>query len=284
MRFAINVPNFGAYADVPAMVELAGMAEDSGWDGLFVWDHVTWVRSDRQPVADPWILLTAVALATTRLRIGTIITPVARRRPAKLARETVTLDHISGGRLTLGVGLGSPIDDEFVSLGEPGDPKLLATRLDEGLDILDAAWSGQPVHYNGVTQRVNGVTFLPRPVQQPRIPIWVGGTWPNPGPVRRALRWDGAVLTYVDRTRPSPNWRSPTPDEIAELAALAHRERGHPHGFDIVVSGRARDVDRHLVGPLAGAGATWWQESFGPWLGDWQDTVKHVRGGPARQY
>jgi Luciferase-like monooxygenase len=280
MRFAINVPNFGSYADVAAMADLARMAEDCGWDGLFIWDHVAWMRSDPQPVADPWILLTAMALATTRLRIGTMITPIARRRPTKLARETVTLDRLSGGRLTLGVGLGSPIEDEFLALGEPGDPKLLATRLDEGLDVLAAAWSGEPVHYIGVTQRVEAVTFLPRPVQQPRIPVWVGGTWPNRRPVQRALRWDGAVFTYVDPSRPSPNWRSPSPEEIAELAMLVRQERGHLDGFDIVVGGRARDVDQHLVAPMAAAGATWWQESFGPWHGEWQETVRNVSSGP----
>jgi hypothetical protein len=280
VRFAINVPNTGPYADAAAMAGLARIAEDSGWDGLFVWDHVTWLRSDPQPVADPWILLTAVALATTRLRIGTMVTPVARRRPAKLVRETVTLDRLSGGRLTLGVGLGSPIDDEFLALGEPGDPKLLATRLDEGLDILAAAWSGQPVHYTGVTQQVEAVTFLPRPVQQPRIPIWVGGTWPNRGPMHRALRWDGAVFTYLDRTRPDHNWRSPTTAEIAELVARVSQERGHLDGYDVVVSGCARHTDRHLVQPMAAAGATWWQESFGPWLDDWHDTVRYIRRGP----
>jgi alkanesulfonate monooxygenase SsuD/methylene tetrahydromethanopterin reductase-like flavin-dependent oxidoreductase (luciferase family) len=282
VRFAINVPNFGPYADVAAMADLARIAEEGGWDGLFVWDHVTWLRSDPQPVADPWILLTAVALATTKLRIGTMITPVARRRPAKLVRETATLDRLSGGRLTLGVGLGSPLDDEFRALGEPGDPKLLATRLDEGLDILAAAWSGQPVHYTGVAQRVEAVTFLPRPVQRPRIPIWVGGTWPNRGPVQRALRWDGAVFTYLDRTKRENNWRSPTPAEIIDLATQVRQERGSLDGFDIVVSGRARHTDRDLVPRMAAAGATWWQESFGPWLEDWPDTVRQIRRGPLR--
>jgi alkanesulfonate monooxygenase SsuD/methylene tetrahydromethanopterin reductase-like flavin-dependent oxidoreductase (luciferase family) len=193
------------------MAELARLAEDHGWDGFFVWDHVTWLRTDPQPVADPWILLTAVALATTRLRLGTMVTPVARRRPAKLARETSTLDQLSAGRLILGVGLGSPLADEFTAVGEPDDPKLLARRLDEGLDVLAAAWSGDPVRLHGTTQHVDGVTFLPRPVQRPRVPVWVGGTWPNKAPVGRALRWDGAVFTYRDETGSGPGWRSATP-------------------------------------------------------------------------
>lgn len=280
MRFAINLPNIGPYADVLAMADLARVAEDSGWDGLFVWDHVTWLRSEPQPVADPWILLTAVALATKRLRVGTMVTPVARRRPTKLARETVTLDRLSGGRLTLGVGLGTPVDDEFVAVGEPGDLSVLAQRLDEGLDVLAAAWSGRSVSYQGKTQHVDGVTFLPRPVQRPRIPVWVGGTWPKRAPLRRALRWDGAVFTYLDESGPGPGWRSAEPHEIAELASLARRERGSSDGFDIVVGGRSLDDDAHLVEPLAAAGATWWQESLGPHYGEWEDVIGRIRLGP----
>jgi hypothetical protein len=282
VRFAINLPNIGPYADVLAMADLARVAEDSGWDGLFVWDHVTWLRSEPQPVADPWILLTAIALATTRLRVGTMVTPVARRRPAKLARETVTLDRLSGGRLTLGVGLGTPVDDEFVAVGEPGDLRVLAQRLDEGLDVLAAAWSGRSVSYHGKTQHVDGVTFLPRPVQRPRIPVWVGGTWPKRAPLRRALRWDGAVFTYLDESGPGPGWRSAEPHEIAELASLARRERGSSDGFDIVVGGRSLDDDAHLVEPLAAAGATWWQESLGPHYGEWEDVIGRIRLGPPR--
>jgi len=280
MRFAINVPNTGPYADVQAMADLARLAEDCGWDALFVWDHVTWLRSDPQPAADPWILLAAVATATARLRIGTMVTPVARRRPTKLARETVTLDRLSRGRLILGVGLGSPLEDEFAAVGEPDDPKVLAQRLDEGLEVLAAAWTGQRVDYRSATQLVDGVTFLPRPVQQPRIPIWVGGTWPKRRPVQRALRWDGAVFTYRDETAEGPGWRSPRPEEIAELADLARRERGTLDGYDIVVGGRSLDQDAHLVEPLAAAGATWWQESLGPHNGDWSYSVERIRLGP----
>ena len=295
MRFALNLPNYGPYADVRAMADLARLAEDSGWDGFFVWDHVTWLRSDPQPVADPWVLLTAVALATRRIRIGTMVTPVARRRPAKLVRETTTVDRLSGGRLVLGVGLGSPVEDEFLALGEPGDAKVLAQRLDEGLDVLAAAWTGEPVTYHGITQRVDGVTFLPRPVQEPRVTVWVGGTWPRRGPVERALRWDGAVLTYVDDRAPAagaPAWRSAAPQEVADLAAMVRRRRTStsdaastaPHGgtgrFDIVVGGDSRGADAHLVEQLSAAGATWWQESLASHSGTWQDLVRRVRRGP----
>jgi alkanesulfonate monooxygenase SsuD/methylene tetrahydromethanopterin reductase-like flavin-dependent oxidoreductase (luciferase family) len=284
MRFALNLPDYGPCADVRAMADLARTAEDSGWDGFFVWDHVTWLRSDPQPVADPWVLLAAVALATRRIRIGTMVTPVARRRPAELARETTTVDRLSDGRLVLGVGLGSPVEDEFVALGEPGDAGELARRLDEGLDVLAAAWSGRPVTHHGNVHRVDGVTFLPRPVQEPRIPVWVGGTWPRRGPVERALRWDGAVLTYLDggaSTARVPAWRPATPQEVAELAALARDRRTAGSGdFDIVVGGDSHGVDARLVEPLAAAGATWWQESLASHSGTWQELTDRVRRGP----
>lgn len=288
MRFALNLPNYGPYADVRAMADLAHVAEESGWDGFFVWDHVTWLRSDPQPVADPWVLLAAVALATRRIRIGTMVTPVARRRPAKLARETTTVDRLSDGRLVLGVGLGSPLDDEFLALGEPGDARVLARRLDEGLDVLAAAWSGRPVTHHGSAYRVDGVTFLPRPVQQPRIPVWVGGTWPRRGPVERALRWDGAVLTYLAGGASGarvPAWRSATPQEVVDLAAMARARRTTapdtaPGDFDIVVGGDSRGADAPLVEPLAAAGATWWQESLASHSGTWQELTDRVRRGP----
>jgi alkanesulfonate monooxygenase SsuD/methylene tetrahydromethanopterin reductase-like flavin-dependent oxidoreductase (luciferase family) len=280
MRYGLNLPNHGPAADIRAMADLARLAEDSGWDGFFVWDHVTWLRSDPRPVADVWVLLSAVAVATTRLRIGPMVSPIARRRPTKLARETASLDQLSGGRLTLGVGLGSPIDDEFVAVGEPGDPAVLAQRLDEGLDILNAAWSGQPVNYHGVTHHVDGVTFLPRPVQRPRIPVWVGGTWPRRRPTERALRWDGAVFTYLDPTPTGPAWRSATPAEVAELATLARNRPAGTDDFDIVVGGDSWGADAHLVEPLAAAGATWWQESLASDIDTWDDVVRRVRRGP----
>src|SRR5438105_14309350 len=132
MRFAINIPNFGDFADPRLVADLARRAEEAGWDGLFVWDHVTHHKELRREIADPWILLTAAALATSRIRLGTAITPVARRRPAKLARELTTLDRLTGGRMVLGAALGAPVDDEYGSFGDTTDPRVLAERLDEG--------------------------------------------------------------------------------------------------------------------------------------------------------
>ena len=157
--------------------------------GITLWGE----KGLRWEIADPWILLTAAALATSRIRLGTAITPVARRRPAKLAREVATLDRLTGGRMVLGAGLGEPVADEYASFGDTTDIRVLAERLDEGLHALDLLWSGEPVTYRGNQITIDDVVFLPTPVQRPRVPIWVGGFWPNKAPMRRAARWDGAT-------------------------------------------------------------------------------------------
>jgi alkanesulfonate monooxygenase SsuD/methylene tetrahydromethanopterin reductase-like flavin-dependent oxidoreductase (luciferase family) len=154
MRYAVNVPNFEDYGDARTVAGLAADAEAAGWDGFFVWDHLAFVKAWRLRIADPWVLLTAVALATERLRLGPMVTPLPRRRPWKLARETVTLDRLSGGRLVLGVGLGEPPEDEFGSFGEPADPVVRAAMLDEGLEVLTRLWSGETVSFSGRHYRV----------------------------------------------------------------------------------------------------------------------------------
>jgi len=168
MQYSVNVPNFGEFAAPEVFAEVARRAEEAGWDALLVWDHVVEQKDRRRELADPWILLTAAVLATRRIRLGTAITPVARRRPAKLAREVATLDRLTGGRMVLGVGLGAPVDDEYASFGDTTDTKVLAERLDESLDALDLLWSGEPVTYRGNQITIGDVVFLPTPVQRPR--------------------------------------------------------------------------------------------------------------------
>jgi alkanesulfonate monooxygenase SsuD/methylene tetrahydromethanopterin reductase-like flavin-dependent oxidoreductase (luciferase family) len=190
LRSALWLPIFDELADpvVVVVARLAAEAEEVGWDGFFVWDHLRWRAPVRQ-VADPWITLAAVAAATEQLRLGPMITPLARRRPAKVARETATLDRLSGGRLTLGVGLGSDrFGSELSGTGEQLDDRLRGQMLDESLEILTAAWSGAPVHHRGRHYTVDGVQFLPRPVQRPGVPVWAAGFPRNPRPLRRAAR------------------------------------------------------------------------------------------------
>jgi alkanesulfonate monooxygenase SsuD/methylene tetrahydromethanopterin reductase-like flavin-dependent oxidoreductase (luciferase family) len=177
MRFSINIPNFGDFADPRAVAKTAAAAEEAGWDALFVWDHVVHLKRQHggKPFGDPWILLTAAALATSRQRLGTLLTPVARRRAEQLARQVATLDCLSGGRTIFAAGLGGPIEDEFGTFGDTTDPVVLAQRLDEGLDLLRHYWSGEPVTHHGRHYQVNEVRLLPATVQRPRPPVWIGG-------------------------------------------------------------------------------------------------------------
>jgi alkanesulfonate monooxygenase SsuD/methylene tetrahydromethanopterin reductase-like flavin-dependent oxidoreductase (luciferase family) len=263
MQFAVNVPNFGVFGDPRVVADLARRAEQAGWDALFVWDHITWVKSARHQISDPWILLTAAALATSRIRLGTMITPVPRRRVSKLAREVTTLDRLTGGRMILGAGLGAPVKDEYGSFGDITDVKRLATRLDEGLFVLNELWSGEPVTFHGQELVVDDVIFLPVPVQRPRVPVWLAGEWPAKAPMRRAARWDGAApLLYADGPRTPPRADATSVREISEfLAECREKEGKSAEPFDLALMGATEpEAAADIIGPLAEAGGTWWQE------------------------
>lgn len=286
MRYSINIPNFGEFASPTAFAEVARRAEEAGWDAVLVWDHVVEEKALRREIADPWVLLTAAALATTRVRLGTAITPVARRRPAKLAREVTTLDRLTNGRMILGAGLGAPIADEYGSFGDTTDPRALAERLDEGLHALTLLWSGDPVTYRGKHITIDDVTFLPTPVQRPRIPIWIGGFWPNKPPMRRAARWDGAIpaVPGADAARP------PSVSEAQSLVEFLNDQRARngrtDEPFDIVLGGTSPtgDAGRELVGALAETGMTWWDERM-PWTDDLSridPILRRIDQGPPR--
>ncbi len=254
MRFAINIPNFGLYSDAAAVAELAAAAEQAGWDGFFIWDHI--VIADGMPVGDPWVILTAVAMATERITIGPMVTPLPRRRPWVVARQTVTLDHLSGGRLVLGVGIGVPEQVEFGTFGEPTGVRERAEMLDEALDVIVGMWSGAPFSYEGEHFEVAEMTFMPRPIQQPRIPIWVAGTWPNKGPFRRAARFDGAFPLADDNGSPMPI----TPDGVAEVVANVAAQRDSMDGYEVsapIILTSGGSEDQRTLAQYAEAGVTW---------------------------
>jgi alkanesulfonate monooxygenase SsuD/methylene tetrahydromethanopterin reductase-like flavin-dependent oxidoreductase (luciferase family) len=277
MRYAYCL---NAGDDFNAVVDLACEAEQAGWDGFFVPDGIAIdvPKLGPFPLFDPWVALGAIAARTSRIRIGTMVTPVSRRRPWKLARECVTADHLSKGRLILSVGLGAATDDAgFFKVGETMDLRLRAERLDEGLAILDGLWKGTALTFAGQHFQVEGMTMVPPPVQKPRIPIWVVAVWQKPKSMRRMLAWDGVIPQKYK------GYEHLTPDEIRQLRAYVAAHRSAPGDFDIVASGSsaAKKTQRpaDIVRPYAEAGATWWVE------GDMAaDTVEkcfaRVRQGP----
>ena len=237
--------------DPRAMADLAAEAEEAGWDGVFYYDAIA---IGAMEMYDPWVVLAAMAMRTHRVRLGLIVSAPARRRPWKLARETMTLDHLSNGRLVLPVGLGALDDSGFGNVGEPTEARVRAELLDETLAILDGLWSGQPFGFEGRHYQFGPMTFRPTPIQRPRIPIWVVGAWPNERSMRRVLRWDGIVTQVGD------------PDEIRSIADYVSRERPENAGgerFEIVAHGSTPADPRaaaSIVRPWAAAGATWWIE------------------------
>jgi alkanesulfonate monooxygenase SsuD/methylene tetrahydromethanopterin reductase-like flavin-dependent oxidoreductase (luciferase family) len=253
------------------VAELAAAAEAAGWDGVFTWDGIA---IGEMETFDPWVVLGAMAMRTERVRIGAIVTPPARRRPWKLARETMTVDHLSGGRLVLAVGLGALDDGAFGNVGEPTEARIRAERLDESLAILEGLWSGEPFGFEGEHYRFEPMTFRPPSMQRPRIPIWVVGAWPNERSTRRALRFDGILPQTSDRAA------------VADLAAFMARERQpgpDANAFDIVVEGTTPDPARagEILEPLRAAGATWWLES--DWTGATVESLRaRIAAGPPR--
>ena len=256
MRYGLNVPNFGWWAEPENFVELAGVAEAAHWDGLFVWDHLIFV--DGVPLADPWVLLTAAAAGTSRLRLGPMVTPLPRRRPWEVARQATTLDRLSKGRLILGVGLGFPPDTEFGWFGDVEDAAIRGEMLDESLEIIRGLWSGEPFAFSGRHYHLHEMTFRPVPVQQPRIPIWVAGMWPNRAPFRRAASYDGVFP--IDAV--SGGMEQLTVMQYRDIVAYVGKHRSATTPFDVVL-GVALDQLRSGFADVAreyrDAGVTWVQ-------------------------
>ena len=285
MRYGMNVPLFGEYADVRLLARLASEAEEAGWDGFWIWDHIQWSGEEdgepRQPAVDTTVALTMIAAATSRVRFGPMVLPLARRRPWKVARELTTLDHLSGGRLTVGVGLGSPAGLEYGDFGEETDASARAARLDEGLDVLAGLWTGRPYSHEGPNYKLTRAEMRPPPVQQ-RMPIWVSGTWPDSrAPFRRAARFDGVhpLLFSVPLAE--------QPAALRELVAYVDdfrvdRDRPYDVAFGADTVGDGRSGDRELVAEFAEAGVTWWMEPISHWRGSLEQMRYRIRCGPPR--
>lgn len=258
MKYGLHIPNFGAFGTAKIMAEVAQDAENAGWDGFFVWDHVA--RPVNYNLVDPWIALTAIAMATDTIQFGTMVTPLPRRRPQVLARETASLDVLSDGRLILGVGLGSGRPQEWSNFGEETDLKTRAQMTDEALDILQGLWSGEVFNYQGQYYTVENSQFLPKPVNG-HIPIWVAGYYPSKPPMRRAAKYDGMFILFNDADDKFVALRD-TLDYI-----LPRRETDTPFDAVYLYTEKADKPRQEIIDnayQAQSAGATWWVSEMTP--------------------
>jgi alkanesulfonate monooxygenase SsuD/methylene tetrahydromethanopterin reductase-like flavin-dependent oxidoreductase (luciferase family) len=270
MKFGFILP----FGDARVAADTAYEAEAAGWDGFFVWDAPWGI--------DPWVSLAAAAMRTQRVRLGTMLTPVSRRRPWKLASETATLDNLSGGRVILAVGLGA-IDTGFAELGEETERKKRAELMDEGLAIVEGLWHGQPFSFDGQHYHVREIKFRlppPPPVQQPRIPVWVVGAWPRERSMQRVLHWDGLLPNKLNSRGKHQHVR---PNDLRRMKAWIEERLDPPRPFDYVMEGDTPIGDpqkaAEMVRPWQEAGATWWLESM--WEeNDPANVLKRIRQGP----
>ena len=276
LRFGLYVPNFGKSAEPSVISEMAVEAEKAGWDGFFLWDHL--VESNlRVPLYDSFTLLAAMAVKTKRIRIGTTVTPLPRLKPWIVARQTVSLDHLSNGRLILGVGLGGQESCDYGRFNEAEDNRALAEKLDESLDIIIGLWSGKQFSYTGKHYSLKPGIFVPPPKQKPRIPIWVAGLWPRKAPFRRAANWDGVIpLRYPGRLM--------KPEDLSKAVAYVKSFRDGKEPFDIASIGWTTGINRERnsekVKSFAEAGMNWWLESLYTKRDSPEKMRRRIRLGP----
>ncbi|MEO7001114.1 MAG: LLM class flavin-dependent oxidoreductase [Ktedonobacterales bacterium] len=283
MRFGLDVPTTGEYAAPHALADLAVEAEAAGWNSFLLWDVLLGNASMSQPIADPWIALAETALRTSRIRIGILALPLARHRPWLVARRLAALDQLSSGRMICAVGLGH-LDRDFSAFGEASELALRAHKVDEGLAILDGLWRNDSFSFAGDHYTLDNVRLLPRPLQAPRIPLWVAAGWPHRAPMRRAARWDGICL----KSRHAITHKPLAPADLRDSVAYVREHRSlvgiAPDApFEIVMSGESSaDVRQGAdeVAPYAEAGATWWMEEGLGWTRD--EFRQRIHSGPPR--
>jgi hypothetical protein len=296
MKMAVFVaPTIFEYSEPENLIDLAKITEMAGWDGFFICDHLLLDPDGMLGLADPSIMLGAIAAVTDKVTIGSMITPVSRRRPWKLAKEFASLDQLSRGRLKIGVGLGG-MDQEFANFGENPDKKVLAKKTDEGLEIMERLHSGESVNFDGEIYQIKDARLLPRPLQRPRIPVWVAAMLPFKAGQRRAARWDGVMPqvmpSHLDEAQDIGDTdmrvlMEPSPHQITEVVEFISGLRDGSDPFDVVVSGISYGLDMDAaqakLKAYEEAGTTWWLE----WLdcgkpGTLQSVREQILAGPPR--
>lgn len=255
-KYGLALIQFNEFANPDIVVEFAVEAEKAGWDGIFVCDHLLFSREPVNSIAETWILMSAIAAKTKKIKIGTYVTPLPRYHPWQFAKMAATLDILSKGRLILGIGIGGP-EVEFEAFGEKYDTKILAEKLDESLDIIQGLWSGEPFSYSGKYYTIDNVSLLPKPIQTPRIPLILGGTWSNKKPFVRAAKFDGVMPIHKNFPQEL------SVEEVQEINSLIRKNRASTHNFEIMISGTGfftpeRRVE--MIKPYIDAGITWWLE------------------------
>jgi alkanesulfonate monooxygenase SsuD/methylene tetrahydromethanopterin reductase-like flavin-dependent oxidoreductase (luciferase family) len=278
MKFGLNAPNFGKTFGNPLLiVDLVKEAEAAGWDGFFLWDHILMLEGF-PPTVDPFTVLAATAVHTTKILIGTAVTPLSRRRPWKLARECVTLDHLSKGRFVLGIGLGIP--NELRVMNEEANPEILARMVNEQLEILNGLWSGEELIFEGDFYKTSGVKFLPKPIQQPRIKLWGAGTWPNKKPFKRAANLDGVIPIKADFEEPL------SLNELEQIISYIKQQKKIPESYDFVrvyfSTGGDDQLELDMLEQYRDIGINWWIDTISDWSGNTEEIKKIIRKGPPK--
>jgi alkanesulfonate monooxygenase SsuD/methylene tetrahydromethanopterin reductase-like flavin-dependent oxidoreductase (luciferase family) len=274
-KFGIYIANYGITNNPQDYIDLAILSENNGWDGFFLWDHVFLSSNKTQPFLDPWIILSAVAVKTKRIKLGTTVTPLARRRPWIIAKEVSTLDRLSKGRMILGVGLG--IDSDFSNFGENTDLLIRSKKLDESLHILKGLWANKPFTFKGKFFNIKEVEFLPKPFQE-KIPIWVGGNWPNKKPFQRAAQYDGVFpLKAGSEDALSPN-------EYREIIKYINQYRSSFDSYDIIKPIITTDIEKEddwsFKNNFLNIGITWFVELIWPRRDSLENIKKIISRGP----
>lgn len=280
IKYGVYIANFGKGWTADDFVKLAKEAEKAGWDGFFLWDHLYPADMPEANAMDPFVVLAAIASQTKKIRIGTTVTPLSRRSPWQVARETATLDHLSNGRFILGVGLGGDPVNEFAAFGMESNDKIRAEMLDESLDIIQGLWSGEKFAYKGKHYQIKETQFLPATIQKPTIPIWVGGNWPNKPPFKRAARYQGVFPLLKGSSDGLETSHYP---EI--LAYIKKYQQQQNKSYDVVFMTNffywtKENKFDEMISDYSSIGVNWFVHCFHPWEGDFDTFKQLVRNSP----